>query len=263
MGGRAYSALVNGLATLASFGVICYGRDWDLISTLAADAISHDEARRGYAIVRARWGIDTFRQQRFKNKFRFEAEDVHRLMDELGFPGDEYWVMGSGSRFTREEAMLLYLRRLAYPTTLENLADEGFSAQPGQLSELYHLVGEWIFENHTKRLLQTGLTKWAARIPSYARAVPSYTGINVDDTPPPTHPLRRRRQLARPQGRILGPKGRSQECVPTRGSCAVAAPTGRARENGTPYYRAKTSQFLVRERLRRHRKPTSHTFAEA
>lgn len=79
------------------------------------------------------------------------ARDVRRLMDELDLPGDGYWVTKSRSRFTREEAFLLYLRRLSYPATLQNLADEGFSAQPGSLSELYKMVDEWIFENHTGR----------------------------------------------------------------------------------------------------------------
>lgn len=180
-GCSAYNSLAQELATLSSFGVICYGRDWDLISTLADAAIVHDDTHRGYGITRKGWGIDTFRVQRFKTKFRFKPQDVRRLMDELGFPGGGYWVTKSRSRFTREEAFLLYLRRLSYPATLENLADEGFSAQPGSLSELYKMVDKWIFENHTRRLLQTGLTKWATRIPMYARAVQRYTGINPHD----------------------------------------------------------------------------------
>lgn len=53
----------------------------------------------------------------------------------------------------------------------------GFRANKGALSELYRMVGLWLFHNHTHRLLQTGLTKWAHRVPLYVRGIRAFTGF--------------------------------------------------------------------------------------
>ena len=37
-----------------------------------------------------------------------------------------------------------------------------------------------MFENQSSRLLQTGLGKWAHRVPEYAQRVEKYTGIALD-----------------------------------------------------------------------------------
>ncbi len=127
-------------------------------------------------------GWDTFPPQQYADLFRFKsADDIQYIMDELAFPGDEYWRLPN-DHFTREEAMLLYLQRLSYPANYVHLAREGFSAQKGALSQLYNEVGEWMFMNHTHRLFRTGMSKWAERVPVYAQCVGEYTGfptINV------------------------------------------------------------------------------------
>ena len=169
--------LVEALAVASAVGAICFGRDLDAIAGALRDAEEWDDEHRGRGVRRVVWGLETFPVQQYYDLFRFEKADIIHLLDALGFPEDEYWVTPSRARFTREEAILLYLRRMSYPSQLLHLAREGFSAQTGALSELYHMVGEWIFNTHTKRLLQGGLTKWVRRIPAYARAVEAYTHI--------------------------------------------------------------------------------------
>ena len=173
----AFVQLVEALATASAIGAICLGRDADIIAAALHDAEAWDNERRGRGVRRVVWGLETFPVQQYNELFRFEKADIVHLMDALRFPPDEYWVTPSRARFTREEAMLLYLRRMSHPSQLLHIAREGFSAQTGALSELYHMVGEWIFKNHTQRLLQGGLTKWVGRIPAYARAVEKYTKI--------------------------------------------------------------------------------------
>lgn len=170
--GKALRLFVRVITHLSALGVICFGRDIDLIADAWASAVSHDAENVGDGIRRVRWGWDTFPRQQYTRLFRFRSrEDIESLMDALQFPEDEYWKVESGATFTREEAMLLYLRRMSYPSNYIHLSLEGFCAQRGALSELLTKVQRWIFLNHTHRLLRTGMTKWAARVPEYARVV--------------------------------------------------------------------------------------------
>lgn len=160
-----------------TIGVVCLGRDTELVAAAIEVAVVHDDKFRGLGIRRQARGMDTFEPQRTYDLFRFEGDDIEYFMDELGFPDDDNRLNPYGSRLTREEAMSFCLRRMAYPSKLVNLSNEGFHAQIGALSDRYTLVGCWIFQNHTQRLLQPGLTKWADRVPIDARAVEKYTGI--------------------------------------------------------------------------------------
>ena len=74
-------------------------------------------------------------------------------MDALDFPAE--WTTPSGSRFTGEEAMTFYLRRMAFPNSLLNLSNEEWKAQPSALSEVFTMVSRWMYEHHTYRLLQS------------------------------------------------------------------------------------------------------------
>ena len=134
----------------------------------------------GDGITPQSWSLDSFKDQQVKTRLRFTKREIGYLMDALEFPGDEYWVLACGSRFTREEAMTFYPRRLACHNTLLNLANEGFSAQRSVLSQLHQLVDAWLFNNHTSRLLQTGMSKWATRIPNYADHVTDRNGFNLN-----------------------------------------------------------------------------------
>ena len=57
------------------------------------------------------------------------------------------------------------------------MSNEGFRAQPGQLSELFHTVSLWIYEHYTDRLLRDGFLWWADRIPWYAKAISDQTVV--------------------------------------------------------------------------------------
>ena len=165
------------VTTLVSSGKLCALDDADIILEALARAEAIDDEFRGDGITRHPWGWDTFPPPQYAQLFRFNsARDIELLMDVLNFPGDEYWILPTGN-FTREEAMLLYLRRLSYPSNYVHLAREGFRAQKAALSQLYRKVGEWMFVNHTHRLLRSGMSKWAPRVPLYARHIGEYTGF--------------------------------------------------------------------------------------
>ena len=123
MPARAVKDFLDGLRVLVPLGVLCLCGDLDLIGLMAEGAFKWDEEHRGLGITRKAWGLDSWPVQRMKEKFRFERDDIQLLMDELGFPPDEYWKTPSGSLFTREEAMLFYLRRMSYPNKLTNLVE--------------------------------------------------------------------------------------------------------------------------------------------
>ena len=159
---------------------LCPDKDAGVIGAVVAFAMEAMEEDRGRGISRAPWGFLSFPRQQDLELFRFTRDEIEDLMDALQFPPDEYWLTTSGSQFTREEAMLLFLRRMSYPTKLTNLTNEGFHAQIGALSELYTMVAEWIYTNHTSRLLCSGLIHWKDRVPLYAAGVERYTGIPLE-----------------------------------------------------------------------------------
>ena len=149
--------VVNMLIIALNTGVLDMVRDWDTVQQVLVYAAHDFDAlpMRGSGITKGEWGFDTFAPQQYKELFRFKTrEDIEQLMDALDFPQDEYWHVSTGSKFTRDAAFLLFLRRMAYPCRLIDLATAGFPAQKGALSELLTMVNEWMFEHHTKRLLQ-------------------------------------------------------------------------------------------------------------
>lgn len=94
-------------------------------------------------------------------------------MDVLGFPGDEYWRLETGN-FTR--------RRRCYCTSEDCRILQTTCILPARiqraeaaLSQLYNKVAEWMFVNHTHRLLRTGMSKWAQ--PVATRSLYAYTGF--------------------------------------------------------------------------------------
>ena len=99
-------------------------------------------------------------------------------MNALDFPAE--WTTPSGSHFAGEEAMTFYLRRMAYPSSLLNLSNEEWKAQPSALSEIFTMVGRWMYEHHTYRLLQTGISKWSGRVAHYRAKVSEKTGFRDD-----------------------------------------------------------------------------------
>ena len=142
----------------------------------AEEAEEDENSPVGYGVTRQPWGFDTFSPEQHETMFRFKRWQIEKLMDELAFP--PVWILKTRGVFTGEEAMLLYLRRMSYPTSLLALTREGFTAQISDLSQLYHMVDDWLYETHTRRLLQTGLTKWAPRVRDYADAICEVTGIH-------------------------------------------------------------------------------------
>ena len=151
-----------------------------IFGSILAAYHANDVELIGDGIRRRAWSLDSFADRQMKNRFRFTKDQIRELMDALDFPGDDYWVLSCGSRFPREEAITLYLRRLAFPNTLLNLAEEGFPAQRSALSQLHQLVSAWLYNHHTYRLLQTSQTKWAVRVPMYADHVRDYTGFDLN-----------------------------------------------------------------------------------
>ena len=135
--------------------------------------MERDNESEGLGTARQAWGFDNFLSQQVDNLLRFEQDEIKHLTEDLDFPS--HWITPSGSHFTGGEAMLWYHRRLSYPSKLTNLTHEGFSAQIGARSELYSIVGTWMFENHSSCLLQSGLGKWAQHVPEYAQAVENYS----------------------------------------------------------------------------------------
>ena len=177
MAPHALVTLTQQLHLLIAYNAIDVVRDVELIHEHLTAAIEIDDEARGDDIERESFGFDCWKKKQYVELFRFTREEIEIIMEELDFPPDEYWKTPSGSRFSREEAMLFYLARLSYPKRIIEMTNMGFSAQKGALSELYTMVGRWLFLTHTSRLLQDGFTKWAARVPLYARAVDAYTGI--------------------------------------------------------------------------------------
>ena len=76
-----------------------------------AMTITSDDRHVGTGVTRAPWGFDSWAPQQFTELFRFTRREIEDFMDALDFPGDEYWRLPEG-HFTRDEAMLLYLRRM-------------------------------------------------------------------------------------------------------------------------------------------------------
>ena len=164
------------IAEMIAYDALCPLEDADLIHAWLAEAVEKDYENRGWGIRRRGWSLDTWPQQQHDTLFRMERDEIYELIEELRFPQDE-WVVPSGSRFTAEEAFTAFLRRLSYPTSLLAMSNEGFRAQPGQLSELFHTVSLWIYEHYTDRLLRDGFLWWADRIPGYAKAISDQTGV--------------------------------------------------------------------------------------
>ena len=91
-------------------------------------------------IERAPWTLDDTHPARFQALFRFEeADDVRHLMRVMEFP--DAWEVPEG-KFTAEEAMSLFLRRMAYPCRFVELQGE-MRAQRSALSSLFLAVTDW------------------------------------------------------------------------------------------------------------------------
>ena len=168
------------VAILAAAGAVCPLRNARQVRhALVAAAVADEEGddhHVGTGVARAPWGFDSWAPQQFNELFRFTRREIEDLMDALDFPGDEYWRLPEG-HFTRDEAMLLYLRRMTYPCRYVDLQNGGFRAQKGALSRLFYTVSRWMYDTHAKRLLQDGLTKWRGRVKSYRDAVCEKVGI--------------------------------------------------------------------------------------
>ena len=157
-------------------GALRPGRDLDLIAGAFLAARTEDEARLvGLGITRTAWSLDSVIEQQCRARLRFDRDGVLELMAALDFPAE--WTTPSGSRFTGEEAMTFYLRRMAFPNSLLNLSNEEWKAQPSALSEVFTMVGRWMYAHHTCRLLQTGIPKWSGRVAQYRDKVSDLTGF--------------------------------------------------------------------------------------
>lgn len=121
---------------IIAYDAVCPLEDADPIHAYLAEAVEKDNEYRGWGIHRRGWSLVTWPQQQHDTLFRMERDEIYELMEELRLPQDE-WVVPSGSRFTAEVAFTGFLRRLSYPTSLLAMSNEGFRAQPGQLSELF------------------------------------------------------------------------------------------------------------------------------
>ena len=126
-------------------------------------------------IERAPWTLDDTHPARFQDLFRFEdAGDVRHLMRVMEFP--DTWEVPEG-KFTAEEAMSLFLRRMAYPCRFVELQGE-MRAQRSALSSLFLAVTEWMYDKWTLPLLNSGMTKWRHRAQMYADAIDWRTGVD-------------------------------------------------------------------------------------
>ena len=111
----------------------------------------------------------------FQDLFRFEdADDVRHLMRVMEFP--DTWEVPEG-KFTAEEAMSLFLRRMAYPCRFVELQGE-MRAQRSALSSLFLAVTDWMYDKWTLPLLNSGMTKWRHRAQLYADAIDWQTSAN-------------------------------------------------------------------------------------
>jgi hypothetical protein len=85
------------------------------------DGLARPPGRRSQqsGIERVPWALDDFGPARFQDLFRFEdVDDVRHLMRVMEFP--DAWEVPEG-KFTAEEAMSLFLKRLAYPCRFVDL----------------------------------------------------------------------------------------------------------------------------------------------
>lgn len=136
MAKRKLDQLVGAMHLCLAVGLLDPWEDAELILGSLHVAILPKQVAIGDGIRRRSWTLDSFKDQQMKSRFCFTKGEIRELMDALEFPGDEYWVLAYDLRFTREEAMTFYLRRLACPNTLLNLSNEGLPAQRSALSQL-------------------------------------------------------------------------------------------------------------------------------
>ena len=161
------------VAASIAMGIFCPHRDLEMVAALLAYGMLDSKLprkRKYTGALRGRWDLDSFDDACFEEKFRFKsAEDVRDLMDELDFP--DRWETSQGCIFSGEEAMSLYLARLCWPNRYIDLSAGHFPANTGALSSIFTQVDQWMMDNHTSRLLQSGMTKWLPRCEMYSEAI--------------------------------------------------------------------------------------------
>ena len=167
------------LAASIAVGIFCPYRDVETVAALLAYSmldLKQPSRKRKHGAFRARWDLDSIDAGFFEVTFRFKsAEDVRELMDELDFP--ERWETSRGCIFTGEEAISVYLARLAWPNRYITMSAGDFPANTGALSDIFNQVEQWMMDNHTSRMLQTGMTKWLPRCETYSDAITAKHGF--------------------------------------------------------------------------------------
>ena len=105
--------------------------------------------------------------------FRFRKNDLPRLGAALRIPNI---LRANNCVYSGEEALLLLLRRLAYPNRLVDLV-QLFGLYEGELSALFNAVLNHVFQlfHH----LVTDLTPWIPHVPHFAQAISAKTGISA------------------------------------------------------------------------------------
>ena len=115
--------------------------------------------------------IDNFSDTECKLRFNFCKSELRHLLHVLGVPTifrDKYRCV-----YTGEEAFLLLLRRLNYPSRLIDLVPE-FGLKEGRLSILLDMISTFIWKRH-KHLLED-VTVWVGDFPTFAAAIFEHLG---------------------------------------------------------------------------------------
>ena len=97
--------------------------------------------------------------------FRFRKHDLHRLLFALGFPSI---IRTNTCVFSPEEALLLLLRRLAYPNRFVDLVDL-FGLYEGELSSLFTWTVEFLFRSFGHLL--DALDMWQGHVMRFCEVV--------------------------------------------------------------------------------------------
>jgi nuclease HARBI1 len=117
--------------------------------------------------VRRTVSIASFSEMECDTCFRFQKCDLPRVLKALRLP--LIVKPRNGSTYTDEEAMLVLLRRLAYPQRLVDIERE-YGRTYDQWSNLLTYMFEHVFENFL-HLIQDNVDFFVPRFPAYCKAI--------------------------------------------------------------------------------------------
>ena len=129
--------------------------------------IMKQQGMRIARVRRVRITIDSFTDDEAWRDFRVRKCDFPRLLAVLQLPGRI--GIGNGGQYDREEALLVYLRRMSYAGRLADLK-KVFGREETQICRLCNTVTAFIIGHH-RHLLRDTLRCWVNDFPNFARAI--------------------------------------------------------------------------------------------